>query len=243
MPSALVVVPTYDEVDSLERTIGRLRQSVPYARVLVVDDASPDGTGELADRLAAEDSGVEVLHRTERGYGSAVREGFRRALDAGVDAVAVIDADGSYDVTLLGEMLEAIDEDVDLVIASRWVPGGDIRAMAGRRRAMSWLGNGYARILLGTDVQDLTSGFRVYSTRVLRRMPLDRMGSDSVAFQIELAVRVAQSGGRIVEMPVQFTERAVGVSKTDVGMVLDTLRRVTLWGARGIRARPKHPAP
>lgn len=239
MPSALVVVPTYDEVDSLERTIGRLRQSVPHASVLIVDDESPDGTGDLADRLAAEDSGVEVLHRTERGYGSAVREGFRRGIAAGVDAIAVIDADGSYDVTLLGEMLEAVGEDVDLVIASRWVPGGDVRAMAGRRRVLSQVGNRYARTVLGTDVQDLTSNFRVYSTRVLRRMPLDRMRSDSIAFQIELAVRVAQAGGRIVEMPVQFTERAVGVSKTDVGMVLDTLRRVTQWGVHGIRARPR----
>lgn len=239
MPSALVVVPTYDEVDSLERTIGRLRQSVPHASVLVVDDASPDGTGELADRLAADDAGIEVLHRTERGYGSAVREGFRLGIAAGVDAIAVIDADGSYDVTLLGEMLDAIGEDVDLVIASRWVPGGDVRAMAGRRRLLSQVGNRYARAVLGTDVQDLTSAFRVYSTRVLRRMPLDRMRSDSIAFQIELAVRVAQAGGRIVEMPVQFTERAVGVSKTNVGMALGTLRRVTQWGVHGIRARPR----
>lgn len=239
MPSALVVVPTYDEVDSLERTIGRLRQSVPHASVLVVDDASPDGTGALADRLAADDAGIEVLHRTERGYGSAVREGFRRGIAAGVDAIAVIDADGSYDVTLLGEMLDAISEDVDLVIASRWVPGGDVRAMAGRRRLLSQVGNRYARAVLGTDVQDLTSAFRVYSTRVLRRMPLDRMRSDSIAFQIELAVRVAQAGGRIVEMPVQFTERAVGVSKTNVAMALGTLRRVTQWGVHGIRARPR----
>jgi len=239
VPSVLVIVPTYDEVDSLERTIGRLRQSVPHARVLVVDDASPDGTGELADRLAADDPSIEVLHRTERGYGSAVREGLRRGIDAGVDAIAVTDADGSYDLTLLGEMLDAVDEDVDLVIASRWVPGGDVRAMAGRRRVLSQVGNRYARTVLGTDVQDLTSAFRVYSTRVLRRMPLDRMRSDSIAFQIELAVRVAQAGGRIVEMPVQFTERAVGVSKTNVGMALGTLRRVTQWGVHGIRARPR----
>ncbi|QCR19210.1 glycosyltransferase [Agrococcus sp. SGAir0287] len=239
MPSVLVVVPTYDEIDSLERTIGRLRQSVPHARVLVVDDASTDGTGELADRLAADDPSIEVLHRTVRGYGSAVREGLRAGIAAGVDAVAVTDADGSYDLTLLGEMLEAIEEDVDLVIASRWVPGGDVRAMAGRRRVLSQAGNRYARTLLGTDVQDLTSTFRVYSTRVLRRMPLDRIRSDSIAFQIELAVRVAQAGGRIVEMPVQFTERAVGVSKTDVGMVVDTLRRVTAWSVHGIRARPR----
>ena len=239
MPSALVVVPTYDEVDNLERTIGRLRQSVPHAHVLIVDDASPDGTGALADALAEGDAGVEVLHRTGRGYGSAVRAGLARGLETGVDAIAVIDADGSYDVMLLGEMLEAIDADVDLVIASRWVPGGDVRAMAGRRRLLSRAGNRYARTLLGTDVQDLTSTCRVYSTRVLRRVPFDRLRSDSIAFQIELAVRIAQAGGRIVEMPVQFTERAVGVSKTDVGMVLDTLRRVTLWGARGIRARPR----
>lgn len=239
MADTVVIIPTYNEIDNLERTIGRLRQKVPHAGLHVIDDSSPDGTGELADRLAIADPSVTVLHRTERGYGDAVRVGFQHAIDAGARQVAVIDADGSFDIDLLPELLEAIAAGNDLAIASRWVPGGDVRNMSGRRRLLSRAGNAYARTLLGTDVRDLTSAFRAYSTDILRRLPLARIRSDAYAFQIELAVRIAQAGGHIVEVPVEFSERALGASKMRVAEVIDTLTRVTRWSTRGIRAHPK----
>lgn len=235
----LVIVPTFNEVDNLERTVGRLRQTVPHAHVLVIDDASPDGTGAVADRLAADDPGVEVLHRTTRGYRSAVLTGFANGLERDAAYLVVVDADGSFDLDLLPEMLEAATSGGDLVIASRWVPGGDVRNMSQRRRLLSRAGNAYARSMLHTEVRDLTGAFRIYSASILRAVRLDRIRSDTYAFQIELAVRIAQAGGRIIEMPVEFTERALGASKMRPTEVLDTLATVTRWSLGGRRARPK----
>ena len=241
MPDVMIVVPTYNEVEGLERTVGRLRQSVPHAELVIVDDGSPDGTAELADRLAKHDAGTLVIHRSERGYRSAVIEGMRFAMSRGATRVVVTDADGSYDADGLPELLAVSNEGVDLVIGSRFVEGSDVRNMGVRRRLAAQLGNAYARAMLQTDVQDLTSSLRVYRTRILERIDLDAIQVDAYAFQIAMAVRVAQAGGTIAEVPIGFIERAVGSSKMRVAEELGTLGAVTKWGLAGVRALPKPP--
>ncbi|WAC65946.1 glycosyltransferase [Agrococcus sp. SL85] len=241
MPDVMIVVPTYDEIEGLERTVGRLRQSVPHAELVIVDDGSPDGTGDLADRLAKADAGTLVIHRTERGYRSAVIEGMRFAMARGATRVVVTDADGSYDADDLPELLEVSATGVDLIIGSRFVEGSDVRNMGPRRSLSARLGNAYARAMLGTQVHDLTSSLRVYRTRVLEQVDLDAIHVDAYAFQIAMAVRVAQAGGTIAEVPVRFVERAVGASKMRVGEELGTLAAVTRWGLRGVRAVPRAP--
>lgn len=240
MTAILVVIPTLNEVDNLARTVGRVRQHLPHSDVLIIDDASADGTGRLAERLADEDPGVSVIHRTERGYASALKDSFAWALERDYRYVVTIDADGSYDLSTLGELVEAArSADLDLVIGSRWVPGGDVKNMALRRRLSSSIGNMYTRRMLGTSVQDLTSAVRVYSARILRRLPLDRVQSSAYAFQIELVTRIAQAGGQIAELPVAYVERAMGKSKMRAKELVSAAAKVTRWGLRGIRARPR----
>ncbi|SDR65851.1 glycosyltransferase [Agrococcus carbonis] len=241
MPDVMIVVPTYDEIEGLERTVGRLRQSVPHAELVIIDDGSPDGTGELADRLAKADAGTLVIHRTERGYRSAVIEGMRFAMSRGATRVVVTDADGSYDADGLPELLAVSQSGVDLVIGSRFVEGSDVRNMGPRRRWAAQIGNAYARAMLSTGVKDLTSSLRVYRTRILERIDLDAIEVDAYAFQIAMAVRVAQAGGTIAEVPIGFIERAVGSSKMRVFEELATLGAVTKWGLSGVRALPKPP--
>ena len=241
MPDVMIVVPTYNEVEVLERTVGRLRQSVPHAELVIIDDGSPDGTGELADRLAKSDAGTLVIHRTERGYRSAVVEGMRFAVSRGATRVVVTDADGSYDADGLPELLAVSNEGVDLVIGSRFVEGSDVRNMGMRRRVAAKIGNAYARAVLSTGVKDLTSSLRVYRTRILEKIDLDAIQVDAYAFQIAMAVRVAQAGGSIAEVPIGFIERAVGSSKMRVLEELGTIGAVTKWGLSGVRALPKPP--
>ena len=241
MPDVMIVVPTYNEVEVLERTVGRLRQSVPHAELVIIDDGSPDGTGELADRLAKSDAGTLVIHRTERGYRSAVVEGMRFAVSRGATRVVVPDADGSYDADGLPELLAISQSGVDLVIGSRFVEGSDVRNMGVRRRVAAKIGNAYARAVLSTGVKDLTSSLRVYRTRILEKIDLDAIQVDAYAFQIAMAVRVAQAGGSIAEVPIGFIERAVGSSKMRVLEELGTIGAVTKWGLSGVRALPKPP--
>ncbi|MGO1392736.1 glycosyltransferase [Agrococcus casei] len=241
MSDILVVMPTLNEVDNLARTVGRVRQQIPHADVLIIDDASSDGTSQLADKLAADDASVSVVHRQERGFASAILHAFRHAIDAKTyKHVVTVDADGSYDLGTLNDLLQAAQsESLDLVIGSRWVPGADVRNMAGRRRASSWVGNLYSRSLLGTSVRDLTSATRVYSVSILRSLPLDRIRSEAYAFQIEMVTRVAQAGGRIAELPIDYVERSIGKSKMRMGDVLSAGAKVTRWGVRGVRAKPR----
>ena len=241
MPEVMIIVPTFNEVDTLERTVGVLRQSVPHAQVVIVDDQSPDGTGELADRLAKTDSGTLVLHRSERGYRSAVVEGMRFALSRGAVRIAVTDADGSYDADDLPQLLSVSASGVDLVIGSRFVEGSDVRNMGTRRRISSRIGSAYARALLATGVQDLTSSLRVYRSRILETIDLDAIQVDAYAFQLAMAVRVAQAGGSIAEVPVRFIERISGSSKMRFVEELGTLAAVTKWGLAGVRALPRAP--
>lgn len=232
MSKSLVIVPTYNEIESLEALIGRLRQAVPDADVLVVDDASPDGTGELADRLATADPGIAVLHRPGKdGLGRAYLAGFQRAIDGGYDYVVEIDADGSHDPDDLPAMLELAAAGADLVIGSRWVDGGAVRNWPWIRQAISRCGNWYARTALRSGIHDITAGYRVYRTSALIDLDLADVSSQGYCFQVELAWRLEKSGHRIAERPITFVERATGRSKMHVGIVIEALVRVTVWGA------------
>jgi dolichol-phosphate mannosyltransferase len=242
VPDTLVIVPTYNEAESLPDIIGRLRQALPSADILIVDDESPDGTGRLADGLAAADPAVTVLHRpAKRGLGRAYIAGFERGVDAGYRYLVEIDADGSHDPTELPRMLAAAEESADLVIGSRWIPGGAVLNWPWLRRAISRTGNRYARMVLRSQIRDLTSGYRVYRAEALRTLEFDRVSSQGYCFQVELAWRLEKAGLRVVEHPITFVERAAGRSKMHGGIVAEALIRITLWGlARG--AVPRAPS-
>jgi dolichol-phosphate mannosyltransferase len=233
----LVILPTYNEIESLEHLLGRLRQWVPQADVMIVDDASPDGTGDLADRLAAGDPALTVLHRPAKdGLGLAYLAGFAHALAHGYRFVVEIDADGSHDPADLPAMLDLARAGADLVIGSRWVPGGSVRNWPWIRQAISRAGNGYSRAVLRSRIHDITSGFRVFRTDALRELGLGAVSSQGYCFQVELAWRSERSGMRVVEHPIVFVERAAGRSKMHLGIVLEALYRVSRWGLSGLPA-------
>lgn len=231
MPETLVLVPTYNEIESLQNIVGRLRQAVPDAHLLVIDDASPDGTGDLADRLAAEDPHVSVLHRAgKEGLGRAYLAGFAVAMEHGYTFVVEIDADGSHDPAELPAMLAVARDGNDLVIGSRWVPGGAVRNWPWMRQAISRAGNWYSRVMLRSRIRDITAGYRVYRTSALRDLDFDGISSQGYCFQVELAWRLERTGHRIAEHPITFVERATGRSKMHTGIVVEALLRVTAWG-------------
>ena len=231
MADVLVIVPTYNEMESLAAILGRIRQSLPEADILVVDDASPDGTGELADTIAGTDPGLTVLHRTAKhGLGVAYRAGFEHALAARYDYVVAMDADGSHDPAELPRMLELARGGADLVIGSRWVPTGRVLNWPWIRQVISRAGNGYARKALGSRIRDLTSGFRVFSAGALSSLELAAVSSQGYCFQVELAWLLERAGKTVVEHPIVFRERAAGRSKMHLGIVAEALFRVTLWG-------------
>ena len=228
----IVVVPTYNEAESIRPIIARIRSAVPAADVLIVDDNSPDGTGTIADDLAAVDAQVTVLHRAAKaGLGAAYLQGFARAIAHGYDAIVEIDADGSHDPAELPAMLALVSEDgADLVIGSRWVEGGTVVNWPWTRRAISRMGNRYARVMLRSRIRDLTAGFRVYRASALRDLDQAVVSSHGYCFQVELAWRVEAMGGVVREHPIAFVERATGESKMGAGIVAEALVRVTGWG-------------
>jgi len=231
MSEVLVIVPTYNELESLETLVGRVRQSVPDAHVLVVDDASPDGTGQLADRLAAADPSVAVLHRSAKdGLGKAYLAGFDKAIAGDYRYAVEIDADGSHDPAELPAMIALAEQGADLVIGSRWVPGGAVRNWPWLRQAISRGGNAYARAVLRSRIQDITAGFRVFRVSALRDLDLSDIASQGYCFQVELAWQLERTGHRIAEHPITFVERATGRSKMHAGIVVEALLRVTAWG-------------
>ena len=237
----LVVIPTYNEAENLEAVVDRLRAAVPEADVLVVDDGSPDGTGDIADRLAAADASVHVLHRTRKaGLGAAYIAGFRWALADGYDVIVEMDSDGSHAPEELPRLLTALRE-ADLVIGSRWVPGGQIRNWPLHRQIISIGGSTYARVLLRFPVRDSTSGYRAFRRQVLEDIKLDEVASQGYCFQIDLAWKTWRSGFRVREVPITFTEREVGRSKMSRAIVIEALWRVAGWGltsrSRSARAR------
>lgn len=231
MADTLVIVPTYNEAESLPALIERLRRSVPAADVLIVDDGSPDGTGRLADDLALADPGISVLHRPKKaGLGKAYLAGFRRGIGAGYDFLVEIDADGSHDPVDLVEMLDLARSGADLVLGSRWVRGGAVVNWPWPRKAISRLGNAYARTMLGSGIRDLTSGFRVFRSTALDGIEFDTVASQGYCFQIELAWALERSGRAVIEHPIVFVERVAGRSKMHLGIVIEALLRVTVWG-------------
>jgi len=226
----VVVIPTYNEVDNLAELVARLHVCTPDVDVLVVDDSSPDGTGALADRLAAEDPRVQVLHRPEKqGLGAAYAEGFRVALEAGYELIVEMDADGSHQPEQLPRLLDAA-ADADLVIGSRWIPGGTVVNWPWHRRALSRGGNLYTRALLGVGVRDATSGFRVFRRRTLEAIHLDAVRSSGYVFQVDLVHRTLQAGLRVREVPIEFVERVRGDSKMTPEVARESLVRITRWG-------------
>ena len=244
----VVVVPTYNEADNLERIVTRLRRAVPTTDVLVVDDGSPDGTGVLADRIAAADPRVTVVHRTTKaGLGAAYLHGFAVALERGYDVVGEMDADGSHQPEQLHRLVTALSG-ADLVIGSRWVPGGRVRNWSRSREALSRAGNLYARTVLGIPVRDVTAGFRLFRASTLRSIDLGTVESVGYCFQADLTVRTLRAGLRVVEVPIEFLEREHGVSKMDRAVAVESLRRITRWGVearlpRGWRRGAAAPGP
>ncbi len=238
----LVVTPTYDEVDNLESTVAALRASGAACDILVVDDASPDGTGELADRLAASDPGLHVLHRTAKdGLGRAYLAGFAWALERGYDTVVEFDADGSHPASALPAMLAALDADAatGLVIGSRWVAGGRLVDWPAFRRRLSKAANAYARVVLRLPVRDVTAGYRAYRAEVLDEIAHRVTRSRGYCFQIDLTIRTHDAGWGIREVPITFTERRAGASKMSGGVVVEAMWRVTVWGIARLFRRPR----
>jgi dolichol-phosphate mannosyltransferase len=225
-----VLIPTYDERENLPGIVGRVRASTPSVDVVVLDDNSPDGTGALADELAAADPQVHVLHRTEKaGLGLAYLAGFEWAVARGYEAVVEMDADGSHQPEQLPDLLSALAR-ADLVIGSRWVRGGRVRNWPFRRKVLSVGANVYTKVLLGMHVNDATAGFRAYRTTALAEMGLDGVQSQGYCFQVDLTVRAVRAGLTVVEVPITFVEREVGVSKMGGHIIREALTNVTLWG-------------
>jgi dolichol-phosphate mannosyltransferase len=225
--STWLVLPTYEEASNLEPIVAAVRESLPAgARILVVDDNSPDGTGDIADRLAAESSDLSVLHRPEKqGIGPAYVAGFRHALAGGADLVAQMDADFSHDPADLPRLLEAAGS-ADLVLGSRYVAGGGVREWGPLRRAISRGGSAYARALLGVSVRDLTGGFKVFRRRVLESIDLEAISAVGYAFQVETTFRAIRAGFDVVEVPITFSDRRVGESKMSSGIVVEAALQV-----------------
>lgn len=225
-----VIIPTYNEAENLEQIVARVRAAVPAADVLVADDNSPDGTGDIAEKLALTDDHVHVLHRPgKQGLGAAYLAGFQWALERGYDAMVEMDADGSHDPAELPSLLAAL-EDADLVVGSRWVPGGTVRNWPRSRELLSRGGNAYARVMLAMPVHDATGGFRAYRAATLRDIDLGTVASQGYCFQIDLTLRTLRAGRKVLEVPITFTERTRGASKMSRAIVAEALWRVTAWG-------------
>ncbi len=239
-----VIIPTYNERDNLEPIVGRVRTAVPEAHILVVDDGSPDGTGEIADKLAASDPQIHVLHRAGKsGLGTAYIAGFTWGLENGYDVLVEQDADGSHDPADLPQMLAALT-DADLVIGSRYVPGGTVVNWPKSREILSRGANLYVRMMLGIGVHDATGGFRAYRAETLRAIGLDEVESQGYCFQVDLTLRTAERHMVIREVPITFTERTRGASKMSQAVVAEALWRVAQWGIAkrlGRRRRPSRP--
>ena len=232
-----VIVPTYNERDNIEIIASRVRGAVPDAHLLVVDDNSPDGTGEIADKLAREDSHVHVLHRAgKEGLGPAYIAGFRWALERGYEAIVEMDADGSHQPEELPKLLAAL-ADADLVLGSRYVPGGAVLNWARSRELLSRTANNYTRLILGLKLKDPTGGYRVFRASTLRHIGLDDVDSQGYCFQIDLARRTLGAGLTVTEVPITFVERERGASKMSKKIVIEALWRVTGWGITA-RLRP-----
>ena len=226
----VVIIPTFNELSTLPVIVSRARASVPEADILVADDNSPDGTGRLADELAAADDHVHDMHRLgKEGLGAAYLAGFAWALQEGYDVVVEMDADGSHQPEQLPRLLDAL-RTADLVLGSRWVPGGRTENWPKSRQFISRGGTAYTRLMLGVPIQDATGGYRAFRADTLRKLDLHEVASQGYCFQIDLAWRAVQRGLTVREVPITFVERTAGTSKMSRKIVAEALWRVTVWG-------------
>lgn len=226
----VVIIPTYNERENVERITARVRAALPEVDVLIADDNSPDGTGALADRMAARDPHVRVMHRLgKEGLGAAYLAGFQWALENGYDVIVEMDADGSHQPEQLHRLLAAL-RNADLVLGSRWVDGGEVVNWPRSRELLSRGGSLYTRIALGVPIRDVTGGYRAFRASTLRTIDLHSVASAGYVFQVDLANRALKSGLRVVEVPITFEERELGDSKMDNRIVREALWRVTVWG-------------
>ncbi|MFJ8953874.1 MULTISPECIES: polyprenol monophosphomannose synthase [unclassified Streptomyces] len=228
--TTLVIIPTYNEAENIKPVVGRVRESVPAAHVLIADDNSPDGTGKLADELAANDEQVHVLHRTgKEGLGAAYLAGFAWGMEHGYGVLVEMDADGSHQPEELPRLLTAL-KGADLVLGSRWVPGGRIVNWPKSRQFISRGGSTYSRLLLDVPIRDVTGGYRAFRRETLEGLGLDEVASQGYCFQVDLARRAVREGYHVVEVPITFVERERGDSKMSKDIVVEALWRVTTWG-------------
>ncbi len=237
----LVIIPTYNEIDNVHRIISRVRSAVPEADILVADDNSPDGTGARADELAASDESIHVMHRLgKEGLAAAYMAGFAWGLEHGYEVLVEMDADGSHQPEQLPLLLDAL-RDADLVLGSRWIPGGEVVNWPKSREVLSRGGNLYTRMALSLSLKDATGGYRAFRASTLRRLQLDDLASQGYCFQVDMARRALAQDLRVVEVPITFVEREFGTSKMSGSIVREALWRVTVWGAqeRTHRARAR----
>lgn len=228
-----VTVPTYEEADNIELLVRRVREAVPDAHILVVDDNSYDGTAEKAEALGAELGSIEVLRRPRKlGLGSAYRAGHAVGIARGFDILIQIDADLSHDPADLPRLLAAVERGADLALGSRYAPGGSVPNWPRRRLALSVAGNRYTAFCLGMGVKDATAGYRAYRASILEAIDFDTTASTGYAFQIEMTHRVLASGGKVEEIPIAFTDRVRGNSKMSWRIVVEAMSLVTWWGLR-----------
>lgn len=246
-PRVTVVMPTYNEAENLERQAARVFASNPGAELLVVDDSSPDGTGELADRMAAADSRIRVMHRTSKdGLGQAYLAGFADALEHGADIVVEMDSDGSHPADALPRMVARLtdaEHPVGLVLGSRWVPGGKVVDWPFHRWLLSRSANLYTQIMLRIPIKDATGGYRAYQAEVLRQVLAQGVDSRGYCFQIDLALRVYDLGAGVAEVPITFVEREYGASKMSSSIIVEALLKVTGWGFQRLFGRRRTATP
>ncbi|MFF1651552.1 polyprenol monophosphomannose synthase [Streptomyces sp. NPDC058240] len=226
----LVIIPTYNEAENIKPIVSRVRAAVPDADILVADDNSPDGTGKVADEIAAGDSQVQVLHRKgKEGLGAAYLAGFRWGSEHGYGVLVEMDADGSHQPEELPRLLTAL-KGADLVLGSRWVPGGRVVNWPKSREMISRGGSTYSRLLLGLRTRDVTGGYRAFRAETLDGIGLDQVASQGYCFQVDLARRAVEAGYHVVEVPITFVDREIGDSKMSRDILVEALWRVTSWG-------------
>jgi dolichol-phosphate mannosyltransferase len=231
----LVIIPTYNERENLPLIVGRVNEACPGVHVLIVDDGSPDGTGELADDLARSDGDrIHVLHRVSKeGLGAAYLAGFAWGLSRGYSVLVEMDADGSHAPEQLYRLLDAVDAGADLAIGSRYIDGGEVRNWPRRRMLLSRTANGYSRTMLGVSINDITAGYRAYRREVLEKIDLAAVDSKGYCFQVDLTWRTVSAGFTVKEVPITFIERELGKSKMSGSNIREALFKIAEWGVRG----------
>lgn len=235
----LIILPTYQEAANIERVLHEIRDIAPAASVLVIDDGSPDGTADLAEAIAQERGGIEIVRRDrKRGLGTAYLLGFDHGIAEGYDLLIEMDSDLSHDPAVLPELIATAAKGADLVIGSRYIPGGAIPGWSASRKFLSKWGNRYAALVLGVPSTDSTSGFRCYQARILDKIDRAGIRSEGYSFQIELVYRISAAGGEVREIPIVFHDRVLGESKMSPRIVVEAFALVTLWGVRDRALKP-----